>query len=219
MKIIFCFIFFIGCIFNLGAENLSTRAFYSNFLFAEKAPAESHLNFEGFVDNTVKHLKDPRSVDIRDTQNLPTYSMKEVQAIVGKIHNIMIDTFYSCARTAPKAERFYEAVNGTNTPDSHHYASLFHSALGIRGIKTDFIKTPYHYGIHYTDPLTGEEMFWCIITPLSMQAPPKDIKSYVSIFNKYRNKELNPKAIKESDVEIVSVDGFADMNMPNRYRF
>jgi hypothetical protein len=219
MKIIFSLILMIGSVFGLDAENLSTRSFYSNFLFAEKAPAGSHLNFEGFVDNTLKHLKDPKSVDIRYTQTLPQYSMQEVHSLVGKIHNTMLDTFYTCARTAPKAEKFYDAVNGTNTPDSHHYASLLHSALGIRGIKTDFIKTPYHYGIHYTDPNTGEEMFWCIITPLSMKTPPKNIKSYVNVFNKYRNKDLNPSPIKESQVEIISVDNFADMNMPNRYRF
>ena len=219
MKIFFPLILAICSLFNLGAENLSTRAFYSNFLYAERAPAESHLNFEGFIDNTLKYMKDPKSVDVRYTENLPKYSMKEVQALVGKIHNIMLDTFYSCARGAPKAEKFSEAVNGTNTPDSQHYASLLHSALGIRGIKTDFIKTPYHYGLHYTDPRTGEEMFWCIIMPLSMQRPPKDIKSYVKIFNKYRNKDLNPTPIKESQVEILSIDDFADMNMPNRYRF
>ena len=201
-----------------GAENLSTRAFYSNFLFSERSHPESHLNFEGFIDNTINHVKDPKNANIKDSKRLPRYSMKDVREIIGKIHNIMHDTFYTCSRTAPKADSFADAVNGTNTPDSHHYASLLHSALSIRGVQTDFFKTPYHYGLHYTDPATGAQMFWCIITPLSMQVPPSDIKTYVTVFNRYRNRELNPTAIKESDIRMVSVDEFADMNMPNRYR-
>ncbi len=216
-------IFFLAIVLFLSstllAESHSTRAFYSNFLYAERALPESHLNFEGFISNTFSHLKDPKTSNITKLRILPEYSIKEVYDLTGKIHNMMVDTFYSCARTAPKATSFSAAVNGTNTPDSQHYASLIHSALSLRGIRTSFLKTPYHYGIHYRDPRTSEEMFWCIITPLAMREPPKTISAYVKTFNEFRNKELNPREISNTEIRLISVDEFSNINMPNRYSF
>ncbi|MEI6080089.1 MAG: hypothetical protein WCQ53_05605 [bacterium] len=192
--------------FNLHAENTSTRAFFSNFLYAEKSPSASHVSFEGFLENTIEHVKDKK------TSN---YEMKDVEYLLGKIHNVMLDTFYSCATTAPKATTFTDAVDGQHTPDSQHYASLVHSALSLKGIKTDFFKTPTHYGIHYEDEKTGKEIYWCIITPLAMQGPARDKKQYAVLFNKYKNPEINgAKKIKESDIKLISADEFAQMNMP-----
>ncbi|MEI6093181.1 MAG: hypothetical protein WCQ47_05805 [bacterium] len=189
-------------IFQLNASNMSTRAFYSNFLYSEKAPSENHLNFEGFIGNTSKFI----------SKTSASCETKEVEKLLGKLHNMMLDTFYSCAAGSPKAATFTEAVDGKHTPDSQHYASLMHSALSLKGIKTDFFKTPTHYGVHYENENTGEELYWCIITPLSRKAPASNKQDYVNIFNKYKNPDINGKNnIKESDVKLISVDEFADM--------
>lgn len=189
-------------IFQLNASNMSTRAFFSNFLYSEKAPASSHLNFEGFIGNTSKFIPKTSS----------SCEIKEVEKLLGKLHNMMLDTFYSCATDSPKAMTFTDSVDGKHTPDSQHYASLMHSALSLKGIKTDFFKTPTHYGIHYEDENTGEELYWCIVTPLSKKAPARTKQDYVNVFNKYKNPDINGKTnIKEADVTLISVDEFTDM--------
>ena len=183
------------------AEAPSSRAFYSNFLFVETThPSISHTSFEGFIENVKNNV--PVKVS-----NEPT--VKEVETAIGKIHNVLVKTFYECTKTKPKARSFAEAVDGKHTPDSQHYASLLHSALYTKGIMTDFFKTPTHYGIHYKEPKTGKELFWCIITPLAKQGAAKSTKAYIKIFNKYKNPEINGKEdIKESDVKIISSDEF-----------
>ena len=203
--------------FQLNAENLSTRAFYSNFLYVEKAPSSDHINFEGFIENTTKYMPDKKAQKIKDPNELVSYNTKDVEYLLGAIHNIMLDTFYSCAATAPRAKTFSEAVDGQHTPDSQHYASLIHSALSLKGIKTDFFKTPTHYGIHYEDDKTGKEMFWCIITPLAMHGPARDKKEYAAIFNRYKNPDINGKKnIRPTDIKLISPDEFAQMNMPSK---
>jgi hypothetical protein len=203
--------------FQLNAENLSTRAFYSNFLYSEKAPSSSHISFEGFIENTSQHMAGKKAKKVTVANETPSYSAKDIEYMLGAIHNIMLDTFYSCAATAPRANTFNEAVNGKYTPDSQHYASLIHSALSLKGIKTDFFKTPTHYGIHYEDDKTGKEMYWCIITPLAMRGPAKNKKQYAAIFNKYKNPEINGRHnITESEIELISPDEFAQMNMMSK---
>jgi len=186
---------------GLSAESPSSRAFYSNFLFVETFhPSVSHANFEGFIENVKNNV--PVAVSKEPT-------IKEVETAIGKIHNVLVNTFYECTKSKPMAKSFAEAVEGKNTPDSQHYASLLHSALYTKGIMTDFFKTPTHYGIHYRDPKTGQELFWCIITPLTKIGAAKSAKTYVKIFNKYKNPEINGKEnIKESDIEIISPDEF-----------
>lgn len=191
------------------AEAPSSRAFYSNFLFTETShPSVSHANFEGFIEN----VKNNVTITVGD---VPT--IKEVNSAIGKIHNVLIHTFYDCSATKPKATSFAEAVDGKHTPDSQHYASLMHSALYTKGIMTDFFKTPTHYGIHYEDPNTGKELFWCIITPLANKGAAKSVKAYVKIFNKYKNPEINGKEdIKESDIKIISPDEFFSQLQPTK---
>jgi hypothetical protein len=183
------------------AEAPSSRAFYSNFLFVEAShPSVSHANFEGFIENVKNNV--PIKVS-----SAPTIT--EVETAIGRIHNVLIKTFYDCSATKPRAASFTEAVDGKHTPDSQHYASLLHSALYTKGIMTDFFKTPTHYGIHYKDPKTGKQLFWCIITPLAKIGAAKSVKAYIKIFNKYKNPEINGKEdIKESDVKIISPDEF-----------
>jgi hypothetical protein len=73
----------------------------------------------------------------------------------------------------------------------------------------DFFKTPTHYGIHYKDPKTDKELFWCIITPLAKKGAAKNIKAYVKIFNKYKNPEINGKEdLKDSGVKVISAEEF-----------
>jgi hypothetical protein len=191
------------------AEAPSSRAFYSNFLFVETShPSVSHTNFEGFIENVKNNVQVTVS-------NEPT--VKEVETAIGKMHNVLIKTFYGCSATKPRAISFAEAVDGKHTPDSQHYASLLHSALYTKGIMTDFFKTPTHYGIHYKDPKTEKELFWCIITPLAKQGAAKSAKAYVKIFNKYKNPEINGKEdIKVSDIKIISPDEFFSQLEINR---
>ena len=87
-------------------------------------------------------------------------------------------------------------------------------SLSLKGIKTDFFRTPTHYGLHYEDQRTGEELYWCIITPLAMSGAAKDKKEYAAMFNKYKNPQLNGvEKIKESDIKLISDDEFAEMNI------
>ena len=163
-------------------------------------PSVSHTDFEGFIENVKNNVP-------IEASSAPT--IKEVETAIGRIHNVLIKTFYDCSATKPRATSFAEAVDGKHTPDSQHYASLLHSALYTKGIMTDFFKTPTHYGIHYKDPKTGKELFWCIITPLAKKGAAKSAKDYIKIFNKYKNPEINGKEdIKESDVKIISPDVF-----------
>jgi len=189
-------IMLISSLMSFGAysEAPSSRAFYSNFLFAETSRRDvSHKNFEGFIENVKNNVKDS----------------EDVERTIEDIHNILYKTFYECTATKPKATTFSEAVDGKHTPDSQHYASLLHSALFSKGITTDFFKTPTHYGIYYKSPKTGKELFWCIITPLAKKGAAKSAKAYVKIFNKYKNPEINGKEdIKESDIKIMSPDDF-----------
>ncbi|MCX6112269.1 MAG: hypothetical protein NTY22_03150 [Proteobacteria bacterium] len=195
-------------VFQLNADNLSTRAFYSNLLYAEKSPYNGHINFEGFIENTKNHI---------DEKDKKDCEIKKVEYLLGKIHNVMLKTFYSCAADAPRAETFGDAIDGKHTPDSQHYASLIHSALSLKGIKTDFFRTPTHYGIHYEDQKSGEELYWCIITPLAMNGPARNKKEYAAMFNKYKNPEVNgTNKIKETDIKLISDDEFAEMNMSSK---
>ena len=200
----FIIVFFMSlclCHGSIG-DSPSSRAFYSNFLFVETThPDVSHKNFEGFVENVRNNIPAPEKDGV--------YNVKEVEKAIERAHNILIKTFYECAASKPKAKTFSEAVDGKHTPDSQHYASLLHSALYTKGIVTDFFSTPTHYGIHYTDPKTGKEIFWCIITPLAKKGAAKNVKAYVKIFNKYKNPQINGKKnIVESDVKIISADEF-----------
>jgi len=183
------------------SEVSPNRAFYSNFLFQETThPNISHKNFEGFIENVKNNIPAPA--------NTPP-SLKEVEKTIEKIHNVLVKTFYECTANKPKATSFVEAVDGKHTPDSQHYASLLYSALYTKGITTDFFKTPTHYGIHYKDPSTGKELFWCIITPLAKKGAAQSTKAYVRIFNKYKNPEINGKQnIKVSDVKIMNAEDF-----------
>ena len=191
--------------FQLNANNLSTRAFYSNLLYSEKALDSTHLDFEGFIENTKYYL---------DEKDVAPCEIKRVENLLGKIHNVMFKTFYACTKNSPKAETFSDAIDGRHTPDSQHYAALMHSALSLKGIKTDFFRTPTHYGLHYEEPRTGEELYWCVITPLAMSGPAKDKKEYAAMFNKYKNPQLNGTGnIKDSDIKLISDDEFAEMNI------
>jgi hypothetical protein len=183
------------------SETSSSRSFYSNFLFTENSSRNvGHKNFEGFIENVKNNIKVP--VESERT-------LKNVEAAIEDIHNILFKTFYECTASKPKATTFSEAVDGMHTPDSQHYASLLHSALYTKSILTDFFKTPTHYGVHYKDLKTDKELFWCIITPLAKKGAAKSVKAYVKIFNKYKNPEINGKEnIKESDVKIMSTDEF-----------
>jgi hypothetical protein len=179
----------------------SSRAFYSNFLFVETShPNKYHANFEGFIENVKNNV--PVKVSSEPT-------VKEVELAIGKIHNVLVKTFYECTASKPRATSFAEAVEGKHTPDSQHYASLLHSALYTKGIMTDFFVTPTHYGIHYREPKTGKELFWCIITPIAKTGAANSISDYVKIFNRYKNPEINGKKdIQDSDVKIISADDF-----------
>ena len=191
--------------FQLNANNLSTRAFYSNLLYSEKAPEGRHLDFEGFIENTKNYMGE---------QDKASCEIKRVENLLGKLHNVMFKTFYSCTKNSPKAQTFNDAIDGKHTPDSQHYASLMHSALSLKGIKTDFFKTPTHYGIHYEDQKTGQELYWCIITPLAMNGPAKNKKEYAAMFNEYKNPQINGESfIDESDIKLISDDEFAEMNL------
>jgi hypothetical protein len=183
------------------SEAVPDRAFYSNFLFQETThPNVSHKNFEGFIENVKNNIPAPTSTPA---------ALTEIEKTIEKIHNILVKTFYECTANKPKALSFVEAVDGKHTPDSQHYASLLYSALYTKGITTDFFKTPTHYGIHYKEPKTGEELFWCIITPLAKKGAAKNKKAYVKIFNKYKNPKINgAHNIKDIDVKIISVEDF-----------
>ncbi len=186
---------------GVSAEVIPDRAFYSNFLFQETDhPNISHKNFEGFIENVKNNIPALKST---------TPSLKEIESTIEKAHNILVNTFYGCTASKPKAHSFVEAVDGKHTPDSQHYASLLYSALYTKGIVSDFFKTPTHYGIHYKDPKTDKELFWCIITPLAKKGAAKNIKAYVKIFNKYKNPEINGKEdLKDSDVKVISAEEF-----------
>ena len=87
---------------------------------------------------------------------------------------------------------------------------MIHSALSMKGIKTKFFQTPTHYGIYYSDKRTGERLFWCIITPLAMSKPAKNLKEYVAVFNKFKNPEINGRIkLTGRDVRLLSIDEFA----------
>jgi len=63
--------------------------------------------------------------------------------------------------------------------------------------------------LHYKDPKTGKELFWCIITPIAKKGAAKSKKAYVKIFNKYKNPEINgAQDIKDTDVKIISAEDF-----------
>jgi len=184
---------------SANSESLSTRAFYSNFLFVEKGHLNmSHVNFEGFLSNMENTF----------------CSADNVERMIERTHNIIVETFYSCTAGAPKASTFSDAIDGHHSPDSQHYASLIQSALSMQGIKTDFFKTPTHYGIHYKDAVTGRELYWCILTPLAKKGAPKSVDEYVKIFNKYKAPDINGKNnITATDVRVISVDEFTNLNL------
>lgn len=193
-------------VFNFSYSNTTySKSIYSDFLYREKADKEIHKNFEGFVENVLNYIPDKKA----NTKNgFPEYCLEEVKYFLGKIHNVMVDTFYSCSHSSPKASNFSEAISGKNTPDSHHYAALMHSALLMKGIKTSFFKTPTHYGLYYKDKKTNEEIFWCIITGNANVSPASSLEKYVILFNKNKNEEIN-KDIKKEDVTFLSPEEFS----------
>lgn len=187
----------------------TTHSFYSNFLFDENAADENHLNLEGFIENARDRVPD-KCIARKDGIDVQRYcNIEEVKKMLGRIHNILFETIYTCASTAPRAKDFSEAVDGKHTPDSHHYASLIHSALTAKGVSTNFFKTPTHYGIHYQDPRTSQELYWCIITAQANKKPAANFREYIKIFNKYKNPEINGKRnITPSDIEMLSEEDF-----------
>lgn len=188
---------------------VTTRAFYSNMLFSESAPNDDHLSFEGFIENIRDRVPTSCVVRMEGEDKYNYCNIEEVKRMLGKVHNILFETFYTCATTAPRASKFYEAVDGKHTPDSHHYASLVHSALLARGVKTDFFSTPTHYGIHYQDPATQKELYWCIITAQANKKPASNFREYIKIFNKYKNPEINGvRDLIPSEIQLISEYNF-----------
>ncbi len=188
---------------------VTTHAFYSNMLFSEGAPEDDHLSFEGFIENIRERVSTPCTVRIDGEDKYNDCSIEDVKKMLGRAHNILFETFYTCASTAPRASRFYEALDGKHTPDSHHYASLMHSALLARGVRTDFFSTPTHYGIHYQDPATSKELYWCIITAQANKKPASNFREYIKIFNKYKNPEINGvRELTPKEIQIMSAYDF-----------
>ncbi|HOW16260.1 MAG TPA: hypothetical protein PK443_00960 [bacterium] len=209
-KLVFCFLGLASlCAFSADDKVFVTHAFYSNIMFDENAPDESHINFEGFINNINNTVS---GNCISRTEGVDVYkycNIQNVKKMLGRIHNILFETFYTCASNAPRAATFFEAVDGKHTPDSHHYASLIHSAFISRGVKTDFFSTPSHYGIHYQDPITSKELYWCIITAQSNHVPATNFREYIKIFDRYKNPEINGvRGLKPSEIKIMSADEF-----------
>jgi hypothetical protein len=198
-------------VLNLNsAPKYTSPSLYNNFLKSEKASVEVYKNFEGFVSNVVNYVKDENKIK----KEFPKYSVKELRKILGRIHNTMINTIYSCSTKKPKAKTFSEAIDGKHTPDSNHYAALIHSAFQmLTGVKTEFFKTPSHYGLFYRDEKTGEELYWCIIVSASNKLAPQTMKEYITLFNKNKNPEINGKEdLLAKDVNIISAKDFYSIN-------
>ena len=212
MKKLLLFVGLVFCFSSYSQETISTtHAFYSNFLFNEHSDNQNHLSIEGFVENIRNRVPSNCMTKVDGQDTYKYCGINEVRKMFGKVHNILFETFYTCAAGTPRAKSFSDAVDGKHTPDSHHYASLVHSALTARGIKTEFFSTPTHYGIHYQDPKTSQELYWCIITAQSNKKPASNFREFLTIFNKYKNPEINGKRnITPSDIKLLSSQDFCD---------
>lgn len=205
LSFILSFVLSLNC-----APKYTSPSLYSNFLKSEKAKVEVYKNFEGFVSNVVNYVKDEN----KTKKEFPKYSVKELRSILGRIHNTMINTIYSCSTEKPKARTFSEAIDGKHTPDSHHYAALIHSAFQmLTGVKTEFLKTPTHYGLFYRDKETGEEIYWGIIVSASNKLAPATMNEYITLFNKYKDKKINGENdLLAKDINIISAKDFYTIN-------
>ncbi|MBN1114605.1 MAG: hypothetical protein JXA66_04635 [Oligoflexia bacterium] len=178
--------------FTVYSANISDSTLYKNILVNEKISPKIQEALNGFLKNT-RFIPDKKALynDREGFVILREYTVNEVDYLIGKIHNILIDTLYHCDATAPRADSFEEALDGRHTPDSQHYAALMHSALAIRGIETSFFKTPSHYGIYYKDEKTGKELYWCILTHLEKSGAACSREDYVEIYNRNKNEDIN----------------------------
>jgi len=199
-------------LFSCSLQNLFATT-YQEILDSERPSSQINKNLNGFLDNSVRFVKDKhcKVVENKGTIVVGKYKINEVESFLGITHNVLVSTLYHCDAAAPKASSFAMAIDGKHTPDSSHYAALISSALELKGIDVDFfaVKNKF-YGVRYKENKKHpKQLFWCILTTQTKKGPTTSVKEYVKLFNKYNDFKVNGiSKITASDVTFLSKQDF-----------
>jgi hypothetical protein len=192
---------FISSVFAANNLTLKKETLYSDFLKLEKASEDINYSLDEYLSKTLS-MKDQhcKKVTEEGCELKGQYSMKELITVLGNLHNMMMDSFYSGSKKVSLAKSFSEAIDGQHTPDSHHYAALVASALSLRGVSASFFKAGTLTGLYFGEAKGNKELYWCILTPLAPK-PAQSKAEYVKLFNKFKNPKINgTENIKETDI-------------------